>query len=514
MNEYENEQTGSNKRIAKNTMMLYFRMLLTMGVSLYTSRVVLNTLGVQDYGIYNIVGGVIMMFGFLNSSMSGATSRFLTFELGRRDYEKLKKTFSAALTVHFIIAAIILILGETIGLWWLETKLVIPPDRMIAARWVYQLSILSTIFNITQVPYNATIIAHERMGVFALVEIINKLLQLAIVFLLLIGNFDRLILYAALMLLVSVIIRMIYRIYCTKNFPESQYKFEWDKEIIKPMISFSGWNLSDNASYFVRTQGVNMLLNFFFGVVINAAYGIANQVQSIVNSLSGNFMTAVRPQIVKYYATGNILQMQNLVINSAKFAFLLMSLACFPLILESKFLLYLWLGQVPAYASVFSQLNLIYVSIISIYMPIMYAIHATGRIKNFSIINTFIYVLVIPLSYFMLKYGYSPTIPFVINIILFIGIFTTNLIILKKLIPIFSIFYFIKKTILNVITILTLSSITPLLLHFYLEESWIRLILVILTFAFVLCFLSFFIALNKVMRLKIVLLFCHKFKKW
>ena len=502
----------NNKRIAKNTMMLYFRMLLTMGVSLYTSRVVLNTLGVQDYGIYNIVGGVIVMFGFLNSSMSGATSRFLTFELGLGDYEKLKKTFSAALTVHFIIAGIILILGETIGLWWLETKLVIPPDRMIATRWVYQLSILSTIFNITQVPYNATIIAHERMGVFALVEIINKLLQLGIVFLLLIGNFDRLILYAALMLLVSVIIRMIYRIYCTKNFPESQYKFEWDKEIIYPMLNFSGWSLSENASYFIRTQGVNMLLNFFFGVVINAAYGLANQVQGMISTLSSNFMMAVRPQIVKYYAKGDISQMQNLVINAAKFAFLLMSLACFPLILESQFVLHLWLGQTPNYAVVFCQLSLIYALISVIYTPIMFSNYATGKIKNFSMINAIVFVLVIPVSYFLLKQGYSPTVPFVINIILLIIVIVIGLFIVKKLIPTFSISDFYKKTIFVCFMIFILSSIFPMFLHLFLEEGWIRLLLVILTFAFVLCITSFFIALNKEMRQKVISIILKKVK--
>jgi O-antigen/teichoic acid export membrane protein len=473
-----------------------------MGVSLYTSRVVLNTLGIEDYGIYNIVGGVIVMFGFLNSSMSGATSRFLTFELGRKDYERLKKTFSAALTIHLIIALLILVLGETAGLWWLENKLIIAPDRMNAARWVFHLSILASIIGITQVPYNSTIIAHERMNVYAYVEILHSGLKLGIVFLLVIGNFDKLILYAVLTLCVTLVITSIYKIYCARNFAESHYKFHWDKEIIKPMISFSGWNLYQTSSVTLKTQGINMILNMFFGVVLNAAYGIAVQVQNAVNTFSENFLTAVRPQIIKYYATGNFTKMQSLVINSSKFSFLLLFLVAFPLILENNFVLHLWLKKVPDYAGIFSQLFLIYVIIVSSTNSITTAIQATGRVKSFSFIGGTINLLVIPVTYFLFKAGYSPIVPMVVNIIS-IFIFTIiKILILKNKIPQFS----LRKLCLNFVLIIgiiaVLSSLLPIWIHYSFEEGFLRFLLVSGSFVFILFLTSYHIALNRQMRAK------------
>ena len=270
-----NQTSENNKRIAKNTIMLYLRMFLTMVVGLYTSRVVLQTLGVEDYGIYGVVGGIVAMMGFLNASMSGATSRFLTFELGRGDKERLSKTFSSALVVHIIIAVIVFVVAETVGLWFLCYKLVIPENRMVAAHWVYQLSILSSMITITQVPYNSSIIAHEKMDVYAYVEILNVTLKLLIVYLLVIGNFDKLILYAILMFAVSVIIMMVYRIYCLRRFEECKFRLFLDKDYLKPLLSFSGWDLYGNTDFSVRQQGANFLLNMFYGVVLNAAYNIA-----------------------------------------------------------------------------------------------------------------------------------------------------------------------------------------------------------------------------------------------
>lgn len=250
-------------------------MFLTMVVGLYTSRVVLQTLGVEDYGIYGVIGGIVAMMGFLNASMSGATSRFLTFELGRGDKERLANTFSSALIVHIIIAAIVFVVAETVGLWFLCNKLVIPENRMVAAHWVYQLSILSSMLSITQVPYNSSIIAHEKMDVYAYVEILNVTLKLLIVYLLVIGNFDKLILYAILMFTVSVIIMVVYRIYCLRRFEECKFRLFLDKDYLKPLLSFSGWDLYGNMAFSVRQQGANFLLNMFYGVVLNAAYNIA-----------------------------------------------------------------------------------------------------------------------------------------------------------------------------------------------------------------------------------------------
>ncbi|MCI6985875.1 MAG: polysaccharide biosynthesis protein, partial [Bacteroidales bacterium] len=292
------DTTSNNKRIAKNTIMLYIRMFISMVVGLYTSRVVLATLGVEDYGIYGVVGGVVGMMGFLNASMSGATSRFLTFELGKGDKERLAKTFSSALIVHIAIAIIVFILAETVGLWFLCNKLNIPEGRMEAAHWVYQFSILATMLSITQVPYNATIIAHEKMNVYAYMEILNVSLKLLIVYLLTIGDFDKLKLYAVLTFAVSLIIMMIYRIYCLRHFKESRFHWVWDKTYLTPLLSFSGWNLYGNFGGIAGNQANNFVINSFFGVVMNAAASVAFTVSGIVTQFSSNAMTAFRPQII------------------------------------------------------------------------------------------------------------------------------------------------------------------------------------------------------------------------
>ncbi|MDY5953612.1 MAG: polysaccharide biosynthesis protein, partial [Sodaliphilus sp.] len=282
------DTTSNNKRIAKNTIMLYIRMFISMVVGLYTSRVVLATLGVEDYGIYGVVGGVVGMMGFLNASMSGATSRFLTFELGKGDKERLAKTFSSALIVHIAIAIIVFILAETVGLWFLCNKLNIPEGRMEAAHWVYQFSILATMLSITQVPYNATIIAHEKMDVYAYMEILNVTLKLLIVYLLCIGNFDKLILYASLMLAVSILIMMVYRIYAIRQFPEAHFHWIWDKTYLRPILSFSGWDLYGNMACTIRQQGSVFLINIFYGVALNAACNIASTMQGILLQFSSN----------------------------------------------------------------------------------------------------------------------------------------------------------------------------------------------------------------------------------
>jgi len=407
---------NNNKRIAKNTLYLYFRMLLTMGVSFYTSRVVLNTLGVEDYGIYNVVGGVIVMFGFLNSS--NATSRFLTFELGRQDYEKLKKTFSAALTVHFIIAIIILILAETVGLWFLENKLVIASERMNAARWVYQLSIISAMISTTQVPYNATIIAHERMNVYAYVEILSSLLKLGIVYLLVIGNFDKLILYAILTLSVTVIITTFYKIYCAKNFPESHYKYEWDKKIIKPMIGFSGWTLFGNIAYVAKGQGNNMLLNIFFGVIVNAAYSIAITIQGVITNFVTNFQTALNPQITKNYANKNYGQFLNLIYKSSRLSFCIMLIPTVPVLFNVDYILKLWLKIPPPYSSSFVTLCLLNSLIDTVSNPLITGAQAIGKIKIYQLVVGTLLFLNLPVSYILLLIYKEPTTMYWVSIVI------------------------------------------------------------------------------------------------
>lgn len=318
-----------NKRIAKNAIMLYLRMFLTMIVGLYTSRIVLTTLGVEDYGVYGVVGGIVSMLSFLNASMSGATSRFLTFELGRGDRQRLSDTFSTALIFHVLIAIIVFIIAETVGLWFFYNKLVIPENRIDAAFWVYQLSILSSMFTITQVPYNSCIIAHEKMDVYAYVEMLNVTLKLGIVYLLMVGNFDKLILYAVLVFLVSFIIMFIYRIYCLYMFEECKFHFIVKKAYMSPFLTFSGWDLYGNLSYTVRIQGANFVLNMFYGVVLNAANGIASTVQGILMGFSSNIIMAFKPAIIKKYAVGCFDEMNTLMCFATKMALGMLMLCTF-----------------------------------------------------------------------------------------------------------------------------------------------------------------------------------------
>ena len=399
------EPTSSNKRIAKNALMLYVRMFLTMIVGLYTSRVVLNTLGVEDYGIYGVVGGVVSMLGFLNASMSGATSRFLTFELGRGDKQRLKDTFSSALIVHIGIALVVFVLAETVGLWFLTHKLVIPEGRMTAAHWVYQCSILSAMLGITQAPYNATIIAHEKMDIYAYVEILNVTLKLLIVYLLVIGNFDKLILYALLVLAVSVLIMMVYRIYCIRHFSESHFHWIWNPTILKPLLSFSGWDLYGNISTIVYNNGIAFVLNIFLGPLVNAANSIAMMVNGIAKSFAYNMIQAFRPQIIIKYSSREMNDMESLVLFSSMCSILMMSLVLVPCIFDGGILLALWLVKVPE-----NTLFMLRIVLISCVFDIAKAvinipIHATGQIYKLSFWTGNLYILCPVLIYVCLKLG-------------------------------------------------------------------------------------------------------------
>ena len=399
------EPTSSNKRIAKNALMLYVRIFLTMIVGLYTSRVVLNTLGVEDYGIYGVVGGVVSMLGFLNASMSGATSRFLTFELGRGDKQRLKDTFSSALIVHIGIALVVFVLAETVGLWFLTHKLVIPEGRMTAAHWVYQCSILSAMLGITQAPYNATIIAHEKMDIYAYVEILNVTLKLLIVYLLVIGNFDKLILYALLVLAVSVFIMMVYRIYCIRHFSESHFHWIWNPAILKPLLSFSGWDLYGNISTIVYNNGIAFVLNIFLGPLVNAANSIAMMVNGIAKSFAYNMIQAFRPQIIIKYSSREMNDMESLVLFSSMCSILMMSLVLVPCIFDGGILLALWLVKVPE-----NTLFMLRIVLISCVFDIAKAvinipIHATGQIYKLSFWTGNLYILCPVLIYVCLKLG-------------------------------------------------------------------------------------------------------------
>lgn len=352
---------STNKTIAKNTLFLYFRMLLIMGVSLYTSRVVLRELGVSDYGIYSLVGGFIALFGFLNTAMSTATQRYLTFDLGSNDVERLQKTFSATLTIHIGIALLVLLLAETIGLWYVNCKMIFPVERTFAVNIVYQFSIATSLLTIIQVPYNALIIARERMSVYAYVSIVEVFLKLGLVFLLVFFNSDKLIMYAILTFILALGIRLFYQFYCRKHYKESHYKFYWDKVYYKELISYSSWNLLGQSANLLSTQGISVLFNLFFGATINATISIANQVNAAVYGFVSNFQLAFNPQITKTFAKNDLITHKKLLLTSSKLSLVIMSVLASPILLFTKSLLELWLGSnLPEYVVQFVQIVLLY----------------------------------------------------------------------------------------------------------------------------------------------------------
>lgn len=413
----------NTRRIAKNTAMLYIRMLLIMVVSLYTSRVVLNVLGVEDFGIYNVVGGVVTMLAFLNYSLSVSTQRFLNYEIGQ-DGRELKKVFSIALTGHLLIALVILLLAETIGLWFVTTQLVIPAGRLDAAVWVYHCSILTFMISIIGTPYDAAIIAHERMTVFAYISIVEVIMKLLIVFLLIYFPCDKLELYGFLLLCVVLLIRIIYVVYCKCHFPECHYRFIWDKQLFRKMFCFSGWMLAGTSTGILCSQGVNMLINIFFGPLQNAARGIAFQLQGAVNAFVNNFMIAVRPQIIKSYAQRDFSYMYRLVFSSSKFSFYLLYLLSLPVLLETPYLLQLWLKSVPEYAVVFTRLVIIDLLINSSYAPIAAISQASGKVRNYQLVISTGFLLVFLLTALFFKLGFPSTSAFIITIVLsFLGLF-------------------------------------------------------------------------------------------
>ena len=426
-------ENNKYKRMVKNASMLYFRMLLTMAVTLYTSRVILQALGVEDFGIYNVVAGFVTMLGFLHGAMSSATQRFLSFELGKPDQKDVRGIFSMSMNIHILIAVFVLVLGETIGLWFMKTQLTIPADRILAAEWVFHLSLLAFMVTIVSVPYNALIIAHERMSIFAWVSIINVILKLLIVFMLSWFGMDKLILYAVLSLIVVFIIFMVYRSYCKSMFIESRFRLYWDKKLFNIMLSYTGWNLWGNIAAVMSSQGVNVLLNIFFGPSVNAARAIAMQVSGALNSFVQNLQVAINPQIIKSYAAKDMAYMHQLVCYGAKYNFFVLFFLAMPVLINTDLILSAWLGIVPKYTSIFVQLIIVNILIDCISAPLMTSAQATGKIRLYQSVVGGILLLNLPFSYLILKMGGNPHTVIYAGIITSIIAFLARLIILKKL---------------------------------------------------------------------------------
>ncbi len=459
--------------------MLYFRMIIILGMRLYTSRIILNTLGVEDYGIYNVVGGIVIMLSFLNSAMTTGTTRFLSFELGRGEFIKMARVFSMSLNIHAMIAVVIFILAETVGLWFLNTHLNIPAERMNAANWAYQFSILTFMVAVLSIPYHALIIAHERMNVYAYVSIVEVSLQLFIVFMLQWFGYDKLKLYSVLVFMVSLIIRGIYGLYSNRNFKESRYKFIWDRSLFKTLMSFAGWNLWGNAAGVLSGQGVNMLLNIFFGPAVNAARGIAYSVKAAVHQFVNNFQTAMKPQIIKTYASNDLKYMHKLISQGAKYSFFLLLFLSLPILLETKIILKIWLKIIPEYTIIFTQLVILNELISSLSGPLMTAAHASGRIKNFQLTVGGLLFLILPFSWIFLKLGYPPQVTIYISIFFSVLALIARLWILRNLVHLNIKDFFVDVVSKTIIVGFT-AMIPPLLVQSSFEESIQRFISVVL----------------------------------
>lgn len=423
--------TENNNRIAKNTVLLYVRMLLTMGVSLYTSRVVLNVLGVEDFGIYNIVGGIVVVFSFLNTAMSSATQRFLNFELGRGNNDEVKRVFSMSMTAHISIAFIVIVLGETIGLWFLNSQLNIPAERMIAANWVYQFTILTFCIQIIRVPYNASIIAYEKMSFYAYISIAEVVLKLLIVFLLFYVGWDKLKLYAVLTCGVMLITLILYKLYCNKVFTTCRYNYFWDASRYKKLMSFSGWSLFGGIANVGAQQGLNILLNIFWGVTVNAAIGIANQLSSAMYGFVSNFQTAFNPQIVKSYASNDRTYFMSLIFQASKFSYYLLLLLALPVLISTDFILEIWLKIVPEYSASFCRLIILFLLIEAIAAPLWMSVQATGKIRNYQILIGTLIFLNLPLAYIVLKLGFRPESVLFIRVMIHLITFFTRILYLR-----------------------------------------------------------------------------------
>lgn len=456
----------NNKRIAKNTLLLYVRMVLLMLISLYTGRVTLQALGETDYGIYSVVGGIVVLLSFLNNAMAGATQRFLNVEMGKGDKEGLKRVFSSALYIHVIVAVAILVLSETVGLWFLNAAMNIPADRVVAANFVYQFSVASFLVGVLSVPYNASIIAHEKMSAFAYVSILEAVFKLVVVFLIQVLPLDALILYAGLLFGVAVVLRIVYGIYCKRNFEECVYERKVvDKVVAKRMLSFSSWTIFGNLGYILHTQGIAICINMFFGTVVNAAQGISNTVNTAVSAFVSNFQMALNPQIVKSYAAGNLSEMHALMFRGCRFSFFLIIFFSIPLIVEAPAVIGFWLTEVPEYTIIFVRLVLA-ISVCNSYSSILATAQgATGSIKVYQVTLTLIGALHVPLALLAYYLGCEPQSSSWVYLVIVIVLQVIRVCFVSRSTKM-PMAHFLNEVLRPCFVVLLFASILPIVLHF------------------------------------------------
>ena len=466
---------NQNKRIAKNTIFMYIRMAITMCIGLYTSRAVLLALGVEDFGLYNVIGGIVSMFVVLNNAMVNTTSRFITVYLAKEEELQTCKIFNMASLVHVVIAVLVVLFGETIGLWYLENKLVVPEGRMFAAHWLYQLSILSAIFSILYVPYNAAIVAHEKMGVFAFIQIADSALKLIIVLLLAYSPIDKLIFYATLLTILSIADLCIYFIYCKRHFAETKIMFYWNNSVFKEMMGFAGWTLVGNFVNFFYTQGLNLLLNAFCGPAANAARGIAVQVENVVKQFANNVQVAINPQILKSYSLNEMDRMYSLIMASSRYCFFLLYFLCLPIMLEANFILHLWLGIVPEHTVNFIRLILVIALFDTFVNPMFTANLACGKLKLYHFPLSILMVAFMFVTYFAIKLtGIAESVYVSLLTVTFIG-YIMKIYIIDRQVGLKPKVY-IKNVLKPVCLVVLISPILPFYIHSLLDEGWVRLL--------------------------------------
>lgn len=495
---------SDSKRLAKNTLLLYFRMLITLVIGLYTSRVVLSALGISDYGLYNVVGGVVSMFTFINGSLAAGTQRFLTFELGRGETENLKKVFSTAIVIHLCLGIIILILSETIGLWFVLNKMNFEPGRINAALWVYHFSIIACFISVLQVPFMSSLIAHENMTIYAYMGIYDAVMKLLVVFLLYISPIDRLIFYSFLILLVNISSAIIYNIYCHKKYEECRFSFHFDKETFRRMFSFSGWDIIGSLASLGQMQGVNIVINIFCGTIVNAARGISVTVNNVTMAFVNNFLMAANPQIIKSYAQNKLEDMYTLVINTAKLASYLLLIIGIPIFIETEYLLTVWLGKYPAHTEIFVKIILLQSWIQSLGLPLMKAMHATGNIKLMNMTVGLLILMILPITYLMFKLGFKPETVLLINIVPWCLALPVRLALLKKYCD-FPVWKFINEVVFKGIAITAICFLVSYSVRYFLPaEGFARFIIVTTVSIVFTAFIILYFGIDKDLRKNIL----------
>ncbi len=506
------DTSANNKRIAKNTLFLYVRMFVMMITSLFTARIVLDVLGATDYGLNNIIGGVVVLFSFLNNALLSATQRFLNFSLGQKDFQRTNVVFCMSMNTYMLLSLLVLVLGETVGLWFVNIQLNIPDDRMYAAQWVYQFTLLQFIINLIRIPYNASIIAYERMNFYAYISLFEVIIKLLVVYMLYVTTFDKLIFYSFLYTIVPFIILLIYKNYCNRHFPTTLYKRIWNKQVFRDLFSFSGWSLFGSLANLSAQQGLNILINIFYGVTVNAAAGIANQVSSQIYGFITNFQTAFNPQIVKSYAAKEMENFYKLVFQTSKFSYYLVLVLFVPIIFTLDSILTIWLKEIPEYTSIFCRLILVFLAIESITTPLWMSVQATGKIKIYQVLMALCIVLNLPIAYIVLKLGFPVYYVWIIRILVNLLTMAVRCFYMKRNLG-FPLAEYAKKVLLPIIAVTVIAIPVPVLLSTYVQGIWETLIIVGGISLTVTMIDVYFIGINKDERLLLTKMVKNKFRR-